>query len=339
LALGKAEYVTQIGVPFAITVIGGLALSTILTLVFIPTMYSGFQSAIIWMKQQSVIIKIIQTLLWVAGVYFIFTEVDSKIWQLIYFIILMIIVPATIYFVKTSLRKANETLIADNIPLHIEIRNIVKIYDWDSRFMREWNSGLNIRKRLGLNDLSSQTSILAQLIWQLPIIAFSYYFIYFHIESGFWLFTLQLVFYILTIALLSPLVTSITSQQKRKWVKILTKIFFKLFYWGYPAFALYGFYDVFGLSGLVIPTAFIWYFAITIKVTANYLHTQKVDVNRITGWFKGTRKVFYRFVLVIPLLGKQKKSFKAVTGVNFNIENGMFGLLGPNGAGKSTLCG
>jgi ABC-type multidrug transport system ATPase subunit len=196
---------------------------------------------------------------------------------------------------------------------------------------------LNIRKRLGLNDLSSQTSVLAQLIWQLPIIAFSYYFIYFHIESGFWLFTLQVVFYILTVTLLTPLVTSITSQQKRIWVKILIKIFFKLFYWGYPAFALYGFYDVFGLSGLVIPTAFIWYFAITIKVTANYLHTQKVDVNRITGWFKGTRKVFYRFVLVIPLLGKQKKSFKAVTGVNFNIENGMFGLLGPNGAGKSTL--
>jgi len=42
-------------------------------------------------------------------------------------------------------------------------------------------------------------------------------------------------------------------------------------------------------------------------------------------------------VLVIPVLGKQKKPFKAVTGVRFDIENGMFGLLGPNGAGKSTL--
>jgi len=337
LAMGKAEYVTQIGVPFAITVIGGLALSTILTLVFIPTMYSGFQSSITWMKQQSTTIKIIQILLWIAGSYFVFTEVDSKIWQLIYFIVLMIIVPATIYFIKTSLRKANETLIADNIPLHIEIRNIVKIYDWDSRFMREWKSGLNIRKRLGLDNLSSQTNIFSQIIWQLPIIAFSYYFIYYHIESGFWLFILQIIFYILTITFWTPLTTFLISKQQRKWISILNKLFFRLFYWGYPAFALYGFYDIFELSGLVIPTVFIWYLAIAIKITAGYLHKNNIDINRITGWFKGIRKVFFRFVLVIPLLGKQKKPFKAVTGVRFNIENGMFGLLGPNGAGKSTL--
>jgi len=35
LAMGKAEYVTEIGAPFAITIIGGLGLSTLLTLVFI----------------------------------------------------------------------------------------------------------------------------------------------------------------------------------------------------------------------------------------------------------------------------------------------------------------
>ena len=41
--------------------------------------------------------------------------------------------------------------------------------------------------------------------------------------------------------------------------------------------------------------------------------------------------------MVIPILGKKKTPFKAVSSVKFNIENGMFGLLGPNGAGKSTL--
>ncbi len=69
LAIGKAEYVTQIGVPFAITVIGGLALSTLLTLVFIPTMYSGLQSAINWMREQPVVIKILQTTIWIVGTY------------------------------------------------------------------------------------------------------------------------------------------------------------------------------------------------------------------------------------------------------------------------------
>jgi ABC-type multidrug transport system ATPase subunit len=39
----------------------------------------------------------------------------------------------------------------------------------------------------------------------------------------------------------------------------------------------------------------------------------------------------------IPLIGKQRKPFKALRGVSFEIHTGMFGLLGPNGAGKSTL--
>ena len=51
LAMGDAEYVSAIGAPFAIVVIGGLALSTLLTLVFIPTFYSGLENAIVWFKE------------------------------------------------------------------------------------------------------------------------------------------------------------------------------------------------------------------------------------------------------------------------------------------------
>ncbi len=337
LAIGKAEYVTQIGVPFAITVIGGLALSTLLTLVFIPTMYSGLQSAINWMREQPVVIKILQTTIWIVGTYFIYVDVDSKVWQLIYFLMLVITVPAAIYFIKTSLRKASEKLISDNQPLRIEIRNIVKIYDWDNRFMREWKSGLNIRKRLGIQDSSSSANIFVQLIWQIPVIAFAYYFIYYHIESGFWYFILQMIFYILTIAFWSPLAAPFSSPKKSRWVRIPNRLAIAAFYWIYPAVALISFWDIYELPGLVIPTGIIWYLAVAIKVTATNLHKNNIDVNRVTGWFKGVRKAFYRFVLVIPVLGKQKKPFKAVTGVRFDIENGMFGLLGPNGAGKSTL--
>jgi Cu/Ag efflux pump CusA len=46
LAMGKAEFVSVIGASFAITVIGGLSLSTLLTLVFIPTFYSGLENAL-----------------------------------------------------------------------------------------------------------------------------------------------------------------------------------------------------------------------------------------------------------------------------------------------------
>ena len=51
LAMGKAEYVTRIGAPFAITMIGGLSLSTIFTLIFIPTVYSGLENALLWFRR------------------------------------------------------------------------------------------------------------------------------------------------------------------------------------------------------------------------------------------------------------------------------------------------
>jgi ABC-type multidrug transport system ATPase subunit len=146
-----------------------------------------------------------------------------------------------------------------------------------------------------------------------------------------------MVFYVLVIGMLSSLKTHLTSSKRNKIVRLFSRVIFGSFYWLYPGIAMYSFYSIYSLPGLVIPVGIIWYLASAIKVTADNLHNNKVDVNRVKGWFKGIRKMFYRFVLVIPVLGKKKKPFKAVTGVKFDIENGMFGLLGPNGAGKSTL--
>jgi len=80
-----------------------------------------------------------------------------------------------------------------------------------------------------------------------------------------------------------------------------------------------------------------WYLALLVKVTSDKIYKENININRIKGWFKGLRKGFYRFVLIIPIIGKKKNPFKALKGVSLEIETGMFGLLGPNGAGKSTL--
>ena len=97
------------------------------------------------------------------------------------------------------------------------------------------------------------------------------------------------------------------------------------------------FYRKYKLIGLLIPTAVIWYLLLLIKVSSDKLYREKININRLQGRFTGIRKAFFRLVQVIPLIGKKKIPFKALKGVSFNIENGMFGLLGPNGAGKSTL--
>lgn len=340
LALGKAEYVTQIGVPFAITVIGGLTLSTILTLVFIPTLYSGLRNALVWVKSLSIYIKIILTLLYIGFGYLIYTEVDSVIWQLIDYLVLLIGAPITIYFIQSSLRQASEKLIGEDEDLVINIRNLVKIYDWDSKFSREWKSGINIRKRLGIVREVKSIKDFEQVLWQLPLIAFGIYFIYFHLEGGFWSFILPVFLYIMIVSILMPFkhyAKHLKENNQRKFVRVFFLFMFKMIFWLFPTFALYLFNAKFDLIGLVIPMAFLWYLAISIKVTSDKLYKEEINVNRLKGRFKGIRKAFYRFVKIIPIIGKKKVPFKAVKGVSFTIEKGMFGLLGPNGAGKSTL--
>ncbi|MCK5456501.1 MAG: efflux RND transporter permease subunit, partial [Melioribacteraceae bacterium] len=62
LALGDMEYVQSIGAPFAITVIGGLSVSTLFTLVFIPTFYSGLYSSLKWLQDLDWKIKVAQSI-------------------------------------------------------------------------------------------------------------------------------------------------------------------------------------------------------------------------------------------------------------------------------------
>lgn len=340
LALGKAEFVTQIGVPFAITVIGGLAVSTLLTLVFIPTVNKGLQTSLKWIRTQSLLIKALIFAIWIGGSFYIFLEVDSKIWQIIEFIILIMLVPASVYFIKHSLRQASERLIDPETPLRIEIRNLVKIYDWDNRFVRDWKSGLKTRKRLGLDKEVASVKDLHGMIWQLPLIGFIIYFIYFHLESGFWYFILPIGLYILIMGMLKPLkiyAIHLKEQAKKKWIRKLLFAFLKLIKWFFPLIALVIVFNKYQLLGLIIPIGFFWYLGIMIKSTSDKIYKEKINVNRITGRFKGIRKAFSRFVLIIPVIGKKKVPFKAVKGVSFDIGHGMFGLLGPNGAGKSTL--
>ncbi|MCZ4695699.1 ATP-binding cassette domain-containing protein [Ancylomarina euxinus] len=340
LALGRAEYVTEIGVPFAITVIGGLSLSTVLTLVFIPTVYAGLQTSLTWLRSQKLWVKSIQFTFWILGTYFIYTEVDSKIWQIITFLVLLLSVPACIYFISASLRKANEELIAPDEALHIEIRNLVKIYDWDNRFTREWKSGLKIRERLGLKQAYQSIHDFVVLIWQIPLVAFMVFFIFYHIQIQIWVLLLSILFQIMLLGFIKPIMAyrdHLKTEAKSKWIQFLIAVSQKTIFWFFPLFVLYYAYQKYDLIGLLIPIAVIWYLALVIKLSSDKIYRDKININRLKGRLSGLRKNFYRFVLLIPIIGKKKVPFKAVKGISLNIGNGMFGLLGPNGAGKSTL--
>jgi multidrug efflux pump subunit AcrB len=169
LAMGQAEFVSAIGAAFAITVIGGLALSTLLTLVFIPTFYSGLENSIEWFYSLNLKIKIIQLVLLALFIFLTFSYIDKFIWQLILTILIVIVVPAGTWFVMNSLRKARETVIPANEPINIYVQSLVKIYERENRWTREWRGGARIRKRLGLESSYTSLKDMGQIGWQIPL--------------------------------------------------------------------------------------------------------------------------------------------------------------------------
>ncbi|MCD6597370.1 MAG: efflux RND transporter permease subunit, partial [Bacteroidales bacterium] len=124
LALGKAEYVSIIGAPFAITVIGGLSFSTIFTLLFVPTMYYGLENALTWLRNLPLKVKLLQFLLLIVGSYLAYSNIDSILWRMLLFILLILLIPGITWFVQTTLRRAGSRIISSEEPIQIRIQNL-----------------------------------------------------------------------------------------------------------------------------------------------------------------------------------------------------------------------
>ena len=176
LAMGQSEYVSVIGASFAITVIGGLTLSTLLTLIFIPTFYTGLENALKWFYALTWKNKLIQIVLFSILIFLIYIYIDKFLWKLICTILAVILIPASTWFVMNSLRKARETVISADENINIYVQSLVKIYERENRWTREWRAGARIRKRLGLQKQIRTIKDLSQVAWQAPIIGIHYLF-------------------------------------------------------------------------------------------------------------------------------------------------------------------
>jgi len=335
LAMGKSEYASTIGASFAITVIGGLALSTLLTLVFIPTFYTGLENSISWIRSQDWKIKAVMLIVFIALLTMIYLYINKFLWQLITIILAIILVPAVTWFIRTSLRKARETVIAEGDTINIVIRSLVKIYDRDPRMIREWKAGKKIRSRLGLDKDPESIRDLNQYIWQIPLLGFLLYFTYIYLQKGFWTFFFSITCWFMIIIIWNPLY-SILRKKKTK-PGFLKKALNTFVYWIIPLVNLIIFQIKWDNIAAIIVVGFLWYAGLLIWSTGRYLNEKGTDIYRMKGRFRNLRKTYFKIVLATPLIGKVRKPFKALGGVSMDIGNGMFGLLGPNGAGKTTL--
>ncbi len=340
LGMGDAEYVSVIGAPFAIIVIGGLAVSTLLTLIFIPTMYSGLESSLEWFRSLSWKLKIIQFSIMIAGTAYIYFKIDSGLWQVIDFVLLILVVPGATWFVLSSLKKAKTKLVEENAPISIVIQNLVKIYDRPDRFTREWNGGINIRKRAGLEKEYKSIREFDQMIWQLPLLGFFIYFTFFYLESALWMLFMTVMVYLYINGMWKPFnyyFDHLAAARDKKWPLVIRKWIQWAFFWILPLPELFMLWLNTKSIGLLVTVFLLWYLALIISVTSRKLYEEKVNIDRITGRFGNLRRTVFRLVKQIPIIGKRRQPFKALNGVSLKIETGMFGLLGPNGAGKSTM--
>lgn len=336
LAMGQGEFVAGLGAPFAITVIGGLTMSTLLTLVIIPTLYSGLEDALNRLRTQSLLMKVIQLTFLVAAIVSIFGLVDSLLWQLAYLTGAIILIPGATWFVESSLRQANSHIIPAEEEIHISIRNLVKIYGRPSEFQREWTSGERIRERLGIREEYHTLKDLQPLIWLIPITGFMFYFTYFYQTLTFW----ALLFAIATWMLILKLITIGEEYQAANGNNLLAKlhrIACRMTYYLFPLATLIWAGIKFSNNGLAILSGVVWYAAIAARYLSERIHKHHINIDLIDGRFRSLKKMIYRFAAKIPFVGYKKQPFKALNAVSLDIHTGMFGLLGPNGAGKTTL--
>ena len=335
LAMGGDEYAGAIGAPFAVTVIGGLLCSAMLTLVLIPTVSLSLENIITWYRSLKRAMHIFHGVIFVIGVICIYTQVDGIFLQLLWLMLLVVLIPGCTYFAMSSIRLASSRVIKDDEPIVIQVRNLVKVYDRAPKFQRQWMSGLNLQKKLGLDKKFHHLKDFLSVIWQVVLFGFFGWMACCYLENTFWIIVMTLV----TCAGAFHLWHLV---QKYLYHKLpnrhrLRKYLHRCVYFGIPVLALCFLQWRLANTAGTIVMGVLWALGIAVHLTAAYLYDNNINVERLQGRFAETRRALFMIVKSVPIIGKRRTPFKALKGVSFEIKTGMFGLLGPNGAGKSTM--
>ena len=335
MAMGDDEYAGAIGAPFALTVIGGLTFSAVLTLLLIPTLYISFENMRAWYRGLGRYTHILHAILYGVGLAVILTSVSGVFRVLLYIIVLTVLIPGVTYFIKSSVRIARKNIVSPDEPIVIEVRNLVKVYDWYSLFIRQWRSGLNIRRRLGLSRTFHHAKDFVSLLWQVVVFGYTGYLAGWYFEKEVWILLMTIV----TLAGINNILKAVlqyVSFNFKRGAVVASKAR-KILYWVLPVCAMLFLSGRIESHGVMIFIAVVWLLGLCIRRTSDYLYGNNINVERLKGETAGIRRAWFLFVKSIPVIGKRKKPFKALRGVTFEIHSGMFGLLGPNGAGKSTF--
>jgi len=117
----------------------------------------------------------------------------------------VIVIPGATWFIMNSLRKATETVIDPEKQITIRIENLVKIYDWGSRFAREWNGNRRIREREGTIKSYRSVKDFDLFIWQVPLLGFMAYFTFFYLKNSLYSLIFAVLIFLMVLAMWGPI--------------------------------------------------------------------------------------------------------------------------------------
>jgi len=346
--------------PFAITVLGGLAVSTVSTLVFIPVLYVGLEQTKEWLKKIGWSWVIIGTLAAAAAIFWFHKNYESTLYTCLVALPIWFGILGLIYGVQQFFAVRREKARVTQERLHIGIKNLTKIYGAPGRFMREWNK----QKRRLVAQTSSlhlpwdKENIRESAIWLTAIGAMLFY-LHTFFTSGIWLtvislFTLAWLFSVRELWYRWRFVIGKPPKFRRKklrwkfWSKkkeAATAINEPVTILNFPRhggwllvliFLLYLQFRI-QLPALTAVATVLSLLIFQLRRIARKIERRIIDPELPSGKLRKLKRVIYSVVRAIPFIRPPRPQVRALHGVDLEIGQGMFGLLGPNGAGKTTL--
>jgi multidrug efflux pump subunit AcrB/ABC-type multidrug transport system ATPase subunit len=180
--------------PFAITVLGGLAVSSIATLVFIPVLYVGMEQTKTWLKKIGWPGIVAATVVSAAAIFWFHKTYQSVLYTCLLVLPIWFGLLGMIYAVQQFLfvRKEKQRMAEES--LTISIKNLTKIYGAPGRFAREWSKNeRRMRKVVEAMQLPWDREHLKESTIWMTAIGILLVYLHFFFSNGFWLCVLSLL--------------------------------------------------------------------------------------------------------------------------------------------------
>jgi len=324
----------EIWPPFALTVLGGLSLSMLSTLLFVPVAYMGIDQVTAWLRGLGGAGLAAAALAAAAGAWGVHLRYDSLLWTSLALPSLGLVAVTAVWLAqrlhraRVERRRAAESIVA------IQLRTLTKAYGAPGRLRREWG---RFERRAALLRAAGQNpvdrgAVADSLVWKAPLLGLLAY-LHTYFADPLWLYLLALG----TWGLLRHLAGCLALLgQPSRWRRPAAALE-RWSRWGLPVACFAYVQWRLGLLSVTAASVALWALAAGSRHLARRVERGAVDPESLTGRTATLRRRAYAGAAALPVVGVRQPPFVALDGIDLEIGRGMFGLLGPNGAGKTTL--